>query len=147
MKTQARRTDDKRSLRSLWGRIRDIEIAMLTTVDQDGMHHSRPMATQAIEADEFLWFFAAKDSGKVKAIRANPQVSLAYVDAARNVYVAACGRARVMDNDAKARKLWSNAAQAWFSGGPEDANLVLIEVDVDQAQWWDGSDSGEVDLG
>ena len=62
-------------------------------------------------------------------------------------YIVASGNARVTDNDAKARKLWSKAAQSWFSGGPEDENLVIIEVDVDEADWWDGMKSEKIDLG
>jgi len=135
-----------RSLKKLWDKVGGLEITMLTTVDSEGVLHSRPMSTQAIEADEFLWFFAAKDSGKVKAIRANPQVSLSYTAGSRHLYVMASGQARIADNDAKARELWSKAAQSWFPDGPEDDRLVLIVVDVDHAQWWDDTGSEPVNL-
>jgi general stress protein 26 len=144
--SEASTQQTRRSLKKLWKMVSGIEIAMMTTVDPDGSLRSRPMATQAIEADEFLWFFAAGDSGKVKAIRRNPNVALVYAEPAGNRYVVASGRARVTDNDAKARKLWSEAAQGWFPGGPGDGNLVLIEVDVDEADWWDGMESGRIDL-
>lgn len=134
------------SLRKLWDKVRDLETTMLTTVDGEGVLHSRPMATQAIEADEFLWFFAARDSGKVEAIRGNPQVGLNFSDPSSHLYVTASGRARIADNDDKARQLWSKAAQAWFPRGPEDNGLVLIVVDVDHAQWWDGNESEPVNL-
>ena len=146
MKTGDRPREQKRNLRNLWRLVDGIEIAMMTTVDQDGSLQSRPMATQAIEAEEFLWFFAARDSGKVKAIETNPSVSLVYAEPAKNRYVSAAGRARVTDDPKQAKKLWSKVAQSWFPGGPEDANLVLIEVDVDDAQWWDGMKSERIDL-
>ncbi|MBN8280770.1 MAG: pyridoxamine 5'-phosphate oxidase family protein [Gammaproteobacteria bacterium] len=136
-----------RSLRQLWAKVRGVEIAMLTTLDTDGTFRSRPMATQAIESDEFLWFFAARDSGKVAALRANPQVGLVYASPADHLYVMASGKASVSDNDAKARELWSKAAQEWFPGGPADSGLVLICVDVDEAEWWDGMESRPLDLG
>ena len=136
-----------RSLRELWGKVQGLDTAILTTVHQDGVLNSRPMATQAIEAQEFLWFFAARDSGKVQAIRANPQVAVTYAYPRGNTYVTASGIASVCDNDAKARQFWSKAAQSWFPAGPEDSGLVLIRVDVEHAQWWDGSESREIDLG
>ncbi len=146
MKASADVPTSSRSLRELWSKVRHIDIAMLTTVDKDGTLHCRPMSTQAVEREEFLWFFAGKDSGKVKAIRANPAVGLAYADSAKHIYVMASGNARVTDNDQKARELWGKAAQAWFPGGPEDSSLVLICVDVDHAQYWDGAESGSFKL-
>jgi len=137
---------DKPRLDHLWKLVEGIEIAMMTTVDQDGMLHSRPMATQAVEAGEYLLFFAARDSGKVKAIRANHHVSLAYASPGSSRYVSAAGRARISDNRAEAQRLWSPAAQGWFPGGPADEGLVLIEVDVDEAQWWDGANVAQVEL-
>jgi general stress protein 26 len=137
---------ERRRLGTLWKLVEGIEIAMMTTVDQDGMLHSRPMATQAVEADEYLLFFAAKDSGKVKAIRSNHHVALVYADPRSGRYVSAAGRARVSENREEARKLWSSAAQSWFPDGPVDEGLVLIEVDVDDAQWWDGARSEQIAL-
>lgn len=145
-RTEPATRSSRRSLRELWDKVRGVEIAMLTTVDEDGALHSRPMATQAIEAEEYLWFFAARDSGKVRAIQGNPAVGLTYASPADRLYVMASGRARVTDNDQKARELWSKAAQGWFPAGPADASLVLICVDVDQAEWWDGTEARPLNL-
>ena len=41
--------------------IKDIRIAMLTTVDEDGSLRSRPMATQDAEFDGVLWFMVGAD--------------------------------------------------------------------------------------
>ncbi len=48
--------DDPKAAK-LYAMIKDIRIAMMTTIDADGMLHSRPMYAQ--EADEHgdLWFF------------------------------------------------------------------------------------------
>ena len=76
--TQARGEEaPSRSLRQLWEKVQDIEIALLVTMGPDGQLEARPMATQALEATDCLWFFAAKGSGKVDAIRQNPEVLLA----------------------------------------------------------------------
>jgi general stress protein 26 len=41
--------------------IRDIRVALLTTVGRDGRFHTRPVQTLQVEADRTLWFFTDCD--------------------------------------------------------------------------------------
>jgi general stress protein 26 len=124
------------ALRELWDLIKEVRIAMLTTVDPDGRLHSRPMATQEVEPDDVLWFFSAKDSHKVEELTENQHVELTYASPERDLYVSASGRAQVIDDRAKMRELWNTAVQAWFPDGPDDPNLCLLRVDLEQAEYW-----------
>ena len=56
------------------------------------------------------------------------------------------GRARQIDDDAKARKLWNPALKAWFPDGLEDPKLALIEVQIELAGYWDAPDNRFVRL-
>ncbi|HUH89907.1 MAG TPA: pyridoxamine 5'-phosphate oxidase family protein, partial [Lysobacter sp.] len=67
--------------------IRDIRVAMFTTIAPDGRLVSRPLATQEVEFDGELWFATEHDSGKVTEIAANPHVNIAYASPGRNIYV------------------------------------------------------------
>jgi general stress protein 26 len=129
-----------RCLEKLGELIADVEIAMLTTVRGDGRLVSRPLRTVAATgaAGDELWFFALADSLKVAEIAREPHVNLAYAAPGRNTYVSVSGRARVVDNRAKVRELWNPVLTAFFPEGPEDRNLVLLRVDVDGAEYWDG---------
>lgn len=124
------------ALAELWSLIRDVRIAMLTTVGADGRLHSRPMATQQVEADEVLWFFSAKDSHKIEELTENQHVELTYAAPDRDLYVSASGRAQVVDDRSRMRELWNPAVQAWFPDGPADPNLCLLRVDLDEAEYW-----------
>lgn len=124
------------ALRELWSLIRDVRIAMLTTIGADGCLHSRPMATQQVEPEDVLWFFSAKDTAKVDELTENQHVELTYASPDRDLYVAASGRAQVVDDRAKMRELWNAAVQAWFPNGPDDPNLCLLRVDLDEAEYW-----------
>ena len=115
--------------------MKDIRIAMLTTVDETGRPTSRPMATQEVEFDGDLWFFAARDSRKVAQVRANPVVNVSLTSA--DTWVSLTGRAEVVSDPAKAKELWNSAVEAWFPTGPEDPNIVLLKVDGDSAEYWD----------
>ncbi len=52
-------------------------------------------------------------------------------------YVSVAGRARVVDDRAKARQLWSPAMQVFFPGGVDDPQLRLIHVRAESAEYWD----------
>jgi len=56
--------------------IEGIDIAMLTTIDESGELHSRPMDTQKAEFDGTVWFFTYADSDKANDIRRDPRVNL-----------------------------------------------------------------------
>ncbi len=113
----------------------DIKFAMLTTVDTEGELVSRPMAHQEVEGDADLWFFSSRDSRKVAHVRANPHVAVTL--ASSSTWVSINGSAEVVDDDQKAKDLWSAEMEAWFPQGPDDPSIVLIKVTGDTAEYWD----------
>jgi general stress protein 26 len=124
-------TDDRQKLVEL---LSDMPIAMLTTLGPDGPR-SVPMARQEVEPDAELWFITARDTDHVRAVQQEPRVVLTF--SSRDAWVAATGRAQVVDDDAKLAELWNTFAEAWLPGGPEDPQAVLLRVDVEQAEYWD----------
>jgi general stress protein 26 len=118
--------------------IRDISIAMLTTVDEQGQLHSRPMDTQKQEFDGDVWFFARATSQVVREIQHHAAVNVAYADGSN--YVSLAGNARIVTDIAKKKALWKDDLKVWFDNGPESPDVVLIHVDAISAQYWDGPD-------
>ena len=114
---------------------RDIRIAMLTTMDADGHHLSRPMAQQEVEFDGDLWFFAEKNSRKVAQIEANPEVGVTL--SSGDTWISIHGEALTVDDLAKKKELWNAWVGAWFTDGPEDPNVTLIKVGAHGAEYWD----------
>ena len=115
--------------------MKEVRFAMLTTIDGTGRLQSRPMATQEVEFDGDLWFFAANDSDLVTQVRANPVVNVAL--SSSDSWVSLAGHAQVVTDRAKANALWNSAVEAWFPEGPDDDNIVLLKVDGDSAEYWD----------
>src|ERR1700739_4748776 len=76
--------------------IKDINVAMLTTEAEDGLLHSRPMATQKTGVDGQLWFFTGLSTGKVSEVDWNPEVNLSYSDGSANKYVSVSGTAEIL---------------------------------------------------
>jgi general stress protein 26 len=117
--------------------IKDIRIAMFTTVDEEGVLHSRPMATQAVEFDGDLWFFTSQQTGKVGDITHYKQVNVAYASTGDERYVSVMGSADLVNDVFKMKELWKPIMKAWFPEGLDDPDLRLIRVNVEQAEYWD----------
>ncbi len=118
-------------------KIKDIRIAMLTTQEDDGDFHSRPMATHAVEEDGTMWFFTYESSNKVQEIRQNERVSLTFSDTGAETYVSTSGVAEVVANKTKIDALWNDGLKAWFPNGKNDPNIRLLKVRVHQGEYWD----------
>lgn len=134
------RTEKRDQLRRL---IEGIDIAMFTTIGEDGFPVSRPLSTQDAEFDgEVLWFFVRRDTPKVREIGRDPRVNVAYASKDANVYVSVAGRAELVDDRALIDLFWNDALKAYFGKGRDDPNLALIRVTVHSAQYWEGPSTG-----
>ena len=134
------------SIERLGKMIKGIRVAMLTTLDPDGVLRSRPMATQEADFDGTLWFFTKKSTGKVHSIENDQHVNLAYSKPDDQNYVSVAGTATIVEDRAKIHELWTPAMKAWFSEGVDDPEITLIRVDVDSAEIWDSPSSPVVHL-
>ena len=135
--------EDIKRLRKL---IRDIRIAMLTTVAQDGALRSRPMATADVEFDGDLWFFTRARAPKTEELMDDQRVNVSFADHDENRYVSVSGRANLVRDRDRVRALWSRFHKAWFPEGKNDPDLALIKITVDRAEYWDGPASKMVHL-
>ncbi|GAB3730284.1 hypothetical protein GCM10028862_09450 [Luteimonas pelagia] len=116
-----------------------IDIAMLTTTGPDGFLVSRPLSTQQARFDgKRVWFFTEADSPKIAEIGRHPKVNVAYASKDRNTYLSVAGTAKVNRDRRRINQLWNDALKAFFPGGKDDPNLVLLEVEVRTVEYWDG---------
>lgn len=146
MKTEINRNTYDENIARLNELIKDVEVAMFTTVDPDGYLRSRPMATQKTEFDGELWFFTSNKSGKVQSIETDQHVNVGFADPKRQKYVSVSGRAELVKDREKMKELWSPAFKAWFPEGLQDPELGLLRVRVESAEYWDSPSSTIVHL-
>ena len=117
--------------------IAEAGIAMLATAEPDGTLRSRPLATLEMDSEGKLWFFTAMSSGKVSEIDQHRKVNLSYVNLDKQDYVSVSGHARLFRDPEKMRELWTPWVEPWFPEGLDDPDLGLLEVTVDDAEYWD----------
>ncbi len=119
--------------------MKDIDIAMFTTVGEGGYLVSRPLSTQAVTFDgERVWFFTEADSPKVAEIKRNRKVNLAYASDKKNTYISVTGDALLNRDPSRIDQFWNDALKAFFPKGKNDPNVALIEVVLHTAEYWDG---------
>lgn len=134
MKVHEYEGDSKTKLQEL---IKDIKIAMLTTVNEDGQLRSRPMATQEVNLDDALWFLTDTNAAKVSEVSQQQQVNLVYMDEKSQKYVSISGTAQTFRDQSKVEELWNPLLKAWFPKGPEDPLIAIMKVKPEFAEYWD----------
>ncbi len=123
--------------------VKDIRIAMLTTVGANGSLHSRPMATQNTPFNGEVVFLTSDNSGKADEIKQDAEVNLCFSDA-KSSFVTMSGRASLSSDRALIDALWNPSYKAWFPEGQSDPNIRVLRIHVDQAEYWDSSSSALV---
>ena len=126
--------------------IAGIDLAILTTIRPDGTLHSCPMATHGIDASGAFWLISGSNTEKVEAVRTIQRVNLCFAEPARQRYVSVSGFCELVRDRALAKQLWKPSYSLWFAGGPEDPDLILMKIIVQQAEYWDPAHSRMVTL-
>jgi general stress protein 26 len=125
-------------------RLRDLDICILTTRSEDGLG-ARPMSNNGqVEWDGDTWFFARRDSAKIREIEADPAVTLGYVATERGTWVAIEADAEIVDDEDEKQERWFEDLRQWFPGGPEDPEVVLIRARANRVRAW--GDGDELDV-
>lgn len=114
--------------------MKDIRIAMLTTVDEEGHLTARPMTQQEVEFDGDLWFFVETDSPTVRNLERNPNAGVTLTSP--STWISLSGKAIVVRDVAKAKELWNSWVEAWLPQGPDDPNTALIKFSADAGEYW-----------
>lgn len=128
-------------LTQLFDKIKEVRMAMLTTTDEHGSLHSRPMATIKPGHDQALYFLTDGNSAKVFEVKKDNQVNLSYSDPGSNVYVSVSGQASAYRDQAKIDELWSEPMRGWFPKGKDDPNITILKVSIDKGEYWDSPSS------
>lgn len=130
------------SLDKLREMIKDIDFCMLTTIDEQGDPHSRPMSSNGdIDLNGDLWFFTASSSHKVTEVEKSPKVNVSFADPDNQRYVSVSGVAHLVRDRQKIDELWRPEFKMWFPKGKEDPEVALLKVSLEKGEYWDSPSS------
>jgi general stress protein 26 len=127
---------DPQDVERVWKLMDDIKICMLASSEGDALR-IRPMGAQPRQSENAIYFLTDVSGHKDEEIEADDRVCLGFAKPNDGKYLSISGRARVLNDRALIKDLWSPAAQAWWSG-PDDPSIRAIEVTPEDAQYWEG---------
>ena len=134
-----------RSLSDLAQKMRNIDIAMLSTHTRSGDIASRPMSNNGeVEYDGTSYYFTFEEAHSVQDISGNAKVGLSFQTGGFQVSVE--GTATLVREKAPMKEHWSPDLDRWFEHGIDTPNIVMIQVDATRVHYWDGEEDGEIQV-
>jgi general stress protein 26 len=101
---------------------------------EDG--HTRPMTAQVEGESGPIWFFAGRDNSFVQALQADDRAILSFASKGHDLFATVHGSISIDNDRATIDRLWNPFVAAWYEGGKDDPNLVLLRLDAEEAQIW-----------
>jgi general stress protein 26 len=133
----------EKTLQEIATAIKGIDIAMLTTVTENGTLASRPMSNNGdVDFDGDSYYFTYEDSRMVADIEEEPAVTLGF-SGNDGLYVAVSGDADLIRDKEEYAEHWNPDLDKWFKDGIDTPDIVMIKVEADRLKWWKGEDAGE----
>ncbi|HEX3282452.1 MAG TPA: pyridoxamine 5'-phosphate oxidase family protein [Pyrinomonadaceae bacterium] len=130
------------SLQKLRDMVKDIDFCMLTTIDENGDLHSRPMSSNGeIDPNGDLWFFTGVSSHKVSEVGHSPKVNVSFADPKNQHYISITGVAELVRDRQKIEELWKPEFKMWFPEGKDDPEIALLRISLEKAEYWDSPSS------
>jgi general stress protein 26 len=116
-----------------WHAMEDSAFVMLQ-LDDDADTASPMTAQLDKEANSAIWFFTSKTSKYAQLGAATATFS------SKNHKLFARFHGSLVPETSRARldKQWSNFVEAWFPGGKEDPDLLMLRMDLGEATIWGG---------
>ncbi|NML48582.1 pyridoxamine 5'-phosphate oxidase family protein [Ramlibacter sp. G-1-2-2] len=121
----------------LWDLVKDTRFCMLSHRHADGTLHSHPLTTQnkALDEGATLYFLVSKSTELGQRLQLDGNVNLSYANPKDDTWVSISGTARVLEDAQKKQEVFDTMDKAWFSG-PQDPDLELVAVHIDEAEYW-----------
>jgi general stress protein 26 len=119
----------------VWKMLESIDICMFITQGAGGWR-GRPMSTIPKADKSVIYLLTEAESGAAQDLAGNGAVLMSYQSSSD--HVAVTGQAKVIDDKALVKSLWSPGAQVFWPEGPKASDVVVIAVTPDQADYWDG---------
>lgn len=119
--------------KKFWHAFEDSPFVMLQ-LDGDA-DSAAPMTAQLDrDANHAIWFFTSRDN----RFAAKGAATATFVSKGHDVFARFAGVLSEETSRERLDKQWSNFVEAWFPGGKDDPNLLMLRMDLGDASIWAG---------
>lgn len=113
-----------------------VRFCFAVTTSEDGRANARVVEPGKLGKDWRVRFITNRESRKFGEIERSGRLLLAYQHDPDSAYVTLDGPATIIDDVEVKRSVWTEDADTWFPGGPEDPGVVLIELLTTRIELW-----------
>lgn len=99
--------------------------------------HTRPMTAQLRGSEGPIFFFTARDTSLVQNLRADSRAIGTFAAKDHEIFASVHGRLSLSNDPEIIDELRNPYVEAWFEGGKDDPELLLIRFDADRAEIWE----------
>lgn len=125
--------DPKELRQKFWHAMEDSPFVMLQ-LDNDP-DSAAPMTAQLDrDGNHTIWFFTSRDN----RFAAMGPATATFVGKGHDVFARFAGSLSEETSRDRLDKQWNNFVEAWYPGGKDDPNLLLLRMDLGDASIWSG---------
>lgn len=119
----------------LWSALKSDRTMMLGL---DGVEdgHARPMTAQLDGDKGPIWFFTARDNALVQKLAPGNRAIATFAAKNHDLFATLHGSLSIETDRTMIDRLWNRFIAAWYPGGKDDPNLVLLRLDAEKAEVW-----------
>jgi general stress protein 26 len=118
-----------------WELIDKIKFALFTT--WDGLKQDQwPLSAAPDKEAGIIEFLVSQKSSRYDHLERFPAVTLGFADTSGAKYVVVNGYAKLSNDRARIKALWSPFAKAWWDSA-DDPDIRLLTVTPERAELWD----------
>lgn len=129
--------EDEEIRAKFWKALRSDMVVMLG-LEGAWAEPPRPMTAQVLDDADHgpLWFFTAKSTALAQALTATGPALFTFVSKGHDVFATVHGNLTPDTDPAMVERLWSPFVAAWYEGGKDDPDLLLLRFDPMRAEIW-----------
>ena len=123
-----------------WKALKDDRTLMLGLPDvEDG--RAQPMTAQLDDWEDetrpaAIYIFTAKDTDLAQDIGEGRRFTANFAAKGHDLFASFDGDVRPFNDASTIERLWNPFVAAWFEGGKDDPNLLLLRLEPDDAHIW-----------
>lgn len=118
--------------------VKNSNIAMVSTVDNDGYPNIKEMLNLLNEGIKTIWLSTNTSSKKVSRILKDNRASVYYVDSENSMGLMLIGEVEVLLDEASNKLLWSEGCEKYYPQGIDDPDCCVLKFTAKKGNFYKG---------
>ncbi len=128
---------DKHELQDKFWKALKSDMTMMLGLVAVENSHTMPMTAQVENGDRGpIWFFTSKGNTLAQNLKRDGRAIATFASKGHDLFASVHGRLTIDNDPDTIDRLWNPFVAAWYEGGKDDPELVLMRFDAEDAEIW-----------